>query len=94
MLEYGLTSSTVEKAVSSLDGVIDLVCAGVVVHLPQADPNRSMSGSCQLRLRKGSEARRINSPKADERHLVAAVHLDSRGVAHVGVFSIVFPRLL
>jgi hypothetical protein len=34
-----LTASTVEQSVSSLDGIVDSVCAGSIVDLPQSKAN-------------------------------------------------------
>jgi hypothetical protein len=32
-------AGAVKQTVASLDGVVDLICAGVIVHLPQAEAN-------------------------------------------------------
>ena len=34
------TAGTVKKAVAALDGIVDLVGAGVVVHLPQTEADK------------------------------------------------------
>lgn len=31
------TAGTVEQTVSGFDGLVDLVCAGVIVHLPETE---------------------------------------------------------
>ena len=36
----GSTAGAVEETVSLLDGMIDLVCAGVVVHLPETKAHK------------------------------------------------------
>ena len=40
LLLVAIIAGTVEKAVPSLDGVVDLIGAGIVVHLPKAEAHK------------------------------------------------------
>lgn len=68
------TTCAVKETVAGLDGIVDSVGAGVIVHFPK--PGLKINTRC--------DNRDGYAPKANKGHLVTAVELDGRG-RHDGV---------